>query len=137
MIKAIVDFFSNVYVWAAVISWLVAQTIKIIIGIFKNGKADFKLFGSTGGMPSAHSATISGITFAIGKFVGFSSAPFALSFVMAIIVITDALHLRREVGRHATVLEQMTKKHFDTKSGHSITEVIAGVIIGMFVGLLL
>jgi acid phosphatase family membrane protein YuiD len=137
LIKAIVDFFSNIYIWAAVISWITAQIIKIIITFFKEKKFDLKLFGSTGGMPSAHSATIAGITFSIGKGVGFSSPAFGISFIVAIIVVTDALHLRREVGHHAEVLEEITGKHFNSKAGHKLPEVIVGIVVGAVIGLLI
>lgn len=137
MIKEIVEFFSNIYIWASVISWLVAQFIKIIITFFKEKKIDFKLLASTGGMPSAHSATISGITFAIGKVMGFSSPEFGISFIVGVIVVTDALHLRSEVGRHAEVLEKITGKHFDSKSGHKLSEVLIGILIGAIIGILI
>ncbi len=137
MIKDIVEFFLNLYIWAAVLSWIVAQSIKIMLNLIKEKKFDLRLYGSTGGMPSAHSATITGITFAIGKSAGFGSVSFAISFVVSIIVITDALHLRREVGRHAIALEKITHSHFDTKAGHKLSEVIYGIIIGAIIGLLL
>ncbi len=137
MIKSIVEFFTNIYIWAAVISWVAAQIIKIFIAFFKEKKIDLKLFGSTGGMPSAHSATTAGITFAIGKGVGFSSPAFSISFIVAIIVITDALHLRREVGRHAQALEEITGGHFNSKAGHKLSEVIFGILIGAIIGLLI
>lgn len=137
MIKAIVEFFSNIYIWASVISWVTAQIIKIIVNFFKEKRLDLKLFGSTGGMPSAHSATIAGITFAIGKGVGFSSPAFGISFIVAIIVVTDALHLRREVGRHAEILEEMTGGHFNSKAGHKLSEVLVGIVIGAIIGLLI
>lgn len=137
MIKAISEFFSNIYIWASVISWFTAQFIKIIITFFKEKKINFKLLASTGGMPSAHSATISGITFAIGKAAGFSSPEFGISFIVSVIVVTDALHLRREVGRHAETLEEMTGKHFDSKSGHKLSEVLIGILIGAIIGLLM
>jgi len=135
--KAIVEFFTNIYIWAAVISWVTAQIIKIMITFFKEKKVNLKLFGSTGGMPSAHSATISGITFAIGKGVGFSSPAFGISFIVAVIVVTDALHLRREVGRHAETLEEMTGKHFNSNAGHKLSEVLFGILIGAIIGLLI
>ncbi|MGC9139639.1 divergent PAP2 family protein [Athalassotoga sp.] len=137
MIIAIIDFFSNIYIWAAIISWFTAQFIKIIITYVKERKFCPSLLSSTGGMPSAHSATISGLTFSIGKYAGFSSAAFAISFIVAIIVVTDALHLRREVGRHSEALQKITGERFNEKSGHKLSEVIIGILIGMAIGLLI
>ncbi len=137
MIRSIIDFFSNIYIWAAVISWFAAQFIKIIIAYSKERKIRLSLLASTGGMPSAHSATISGLTFAIGRYAGFSSAAFGISFIVAIIVITDALHLRREVGKHSEALQKITGEKFNARSGHKLSEVIVGILIGMAIGLLI
>lgn len=135
MIKEIVDFFSNTYIWAAIISWFVAQFLKIIITFLKDKKIHLKLLASTGGMPSAHAATVSGLTFSIGKNAGFASPVFGISFIIAIIVVTDALNLRREVGRHSEALERMTGEKFNARSGHKLSEVIIGILIGMAIGL--
>lgn len=130
----IVRLFWNVYLWAAVFSWMAAQTVKLILNFLKEKRWDFKLYGSTGGMPSAHTATVSALAMAVGRGTGFSSSQFAMALIFATIVITDALHLRREVGRHSETLEKLTKEKFNTSSGHKISEVAVGLIIGTTVG---
>lgn len=128
------DFFRNIYIWAAVGSWLSAQSIKLILTFIKSKEWKFDVYASTGGMPSAHTATVIGLATAVGRGEGFSSAQFAVAFIFAIVVITDALHLRREVGRHAEALQEITKKKFNILSGHKVSEIIVGLLIGAIVG---
>lgn len=135
--KEITDLFTNVYLLAAVISWFSAQTVKIFLTIIRNGKLDLKLYGSTGGMPSAHTATVAGLAFSVGKHMGFSTAAFAIALILAVVVMTDAVHLRQEVGRHAKALEKIADGKFDTLSGHTASEVAAGLVVGALIGLLI
>ena len=130
----IVRVFWNIYLWAAILSWVTAQSAKLILKLLKEKKWDFKVYASTGGMPSAHTATVSGLAVAVGKSMGFSSSQFAIALIFATVVITDALHLRQEVGRHSKVLEKLTKEKFNTSSGHKISEVIVGLFLGAMVG---
>ncbi len=133
----VLDFFKNVYIWAAVTSWFTAQTVKLLLCFFKEGKMDFHLYASTGGMPSAHTATVMGLATAIGRWEGLSSSVFAIALIFATVVITDALHLRREVGRHAQKLQELTGKKFDVSSGHTPSEVLIGALIGILIGWIL
>jgi acid phosphatase family membrane protein YuiD len=135
--ELLVSFFKNIYIWAAVMSWFTAQTLKLFLVFFKKKEWDFHLYASTGGMPSAHTATVIGLATAIGKWNGFESPLFAMAIIFATVVITDALHLRREVGRHAQKLQELTGKKFDVSSGHTPNEVLVGSLIGIFIGWLL
>ncbi len=137
MFLDLVDLLKNVYVWAALASWFTAQTVKLLFFFAKKGEWKFSLYASTGGMPSAHTATVMGLATVIGKWKGFSSASFAVAFIFATVVITDALHLRREVGRHARELQKLTGKKFDVSSGHTYSEVVVGALIGILIGWLL
>ncbi len=130
----VIRLFWNTYLWAAVLSWMVAQSVKLLLNLSKKKRWDFKVYASTGGMPSAHTATVSGLAMAVGRGIGFSSSQFAIALIFATIVITDALHLRQEVGRHSEVLEKLTKEKFNTSSGHRMSEVVVGLIIGAVVG---
>ena len=64
-------------------------------------------------MPSSHSAFVTALTLAFLLSEGWTSPYFAISFVLAGVVIHDAIGIRREAGKHATVLNQM-KDEFDT-----------------------
>lgn len=132
--------FSNDVLITAAICWFVAQFLKVLIDYLLEGHFDFARFHGSGGMPSSHSATICGITCAIGFADGINSSMFALSVIMAIIVMHDASNVRKSVGDHAKLLNQqfneliqngMNQKLFKELIGHKPVEVVAGAILGI------
>ncbi|MDO4753456.1 MAG: divergent PAP2 family protein [Bacillota bacterium] len=140
------DLLSNKVLVTAVICWFVAQFIKVIIDYLLEGRLDLARIHGSGGMPSSHSATICGISCAIGFAEGASSSLFALSVIMAIIVMHDASNVRKSVGDHAKLLNQqfteliqngMNQKLFKELIGHKPVEVVAGAILGIVTSLLL
>jgi len=137
---------NNKLLVAAGISWFIAQLTKIIIDIVKGKFTPDRLTGS-GGMPSSHTATVSGLA-AAACFKGLDSPFFAISLILAFIVIYDALNVRYVAGLHSEILNKMNEDakskgentYFDkplkNKLGHTLPEVIAGLIIGIPVGIL-
>ena len=71
-------------------SCLLAQFLKIVFNFFSTGEIRFGIMFETGGMPSSHSALITGATSGIGYELGFDSSIFALSVALALIVMYDA-----------------------------------------------
>jgi acid phosphatase family membrane protein YuiD len=104
------------------------------------------LFG-TGGMPSSHSALVASLATAIGIQYGFESAYFAISCVLALIVMYDARGVRQESGQHARILNQIVRelmaghaiseKELKELLGHTTIEVFVGGLIGIIYTLLL
>jgi acid phosphatase family membrane protein YuiD len=98
-------------------------------------------------MPSSHSALVTGAGTAIGLQEGFGSPLFALASVIALIVIYDAIGVRRHAGDHARVLNLMidelltghplAEKELKEVLGHTPREVIAGVVLGVVVAYLM
>lgn len=88
-------------------SWIIAQTIKVIIGVFRQKKFDFRWFIGTGGMPSSHTAGATCLMTAIGLTQGFDSVYFALAASFAIVVMFDAQGVRRASGRQAQILNKI------------------------------
>jgi len=133
-------YLSTISVCAA---WLVAQTIKVILGIIKEKRFNFKWFLGTGGMPSSHAAAVSGITTAITIQYGTDSPIFTLALVLAIIVISDAQGVRRASGKQAGILNKILDDIYWKKKiqedrlrellGHTPIEVFIGMIIGILV----
>lgn len=132
---------------AAGMSWFIAQLMKIIIDIVKGKFTPDRLTGS-GGMPSSHTATVSGLAASAAAFQGLSSPDFAITLILAFIVIYDALNVRYVAGLHSDILNAMReddykngkKTYFDKplkdKLGHTLPEVAAGLLIGIPVGIL-
>ena len=132
-------------------SWFAAQLLKTLIDIhYSKGFNAERLWGS-GGMPSSHSATVCALTSTCVYRFGLSSFEFAISAILAIIVMYDAMGVRRETGKQAKVLnlikESMVVKEdgktfdFDEKLkefvGHTPLQVLMGAILGIFISVLM
>ncbi len=129
-------------------AWLVAQVTKIIYESIRYGFHAKRLAGG-GGMPSSHSATVTGL--AVGCLISCTAASpeFAISLFFAMVVIYDAMGVRYETGKQAKILNAMREREiregkeplFDTlldeKMGHTLPEVIVGILIGGAVALLM
>jgi acid phosphatase family membrane protein YuiD len=139
------DFFTEIYhnkIFITTLSaWVIAQTIKVIIGVVRQRRFDFRWFVGTGGMPSSHTAGASCLAVAIGLSQGFDSISFALAASFAIVVMFDAQGVRRASGRQAQILNRiMDDIYWQGKIkegrlreliGHTPIEVIAGFFLGI------
>ncbi|MCI8949259.1 MAG: divergent PAP2 family protein [Lachnospiraceae bacterium] len=128
---------------SSVMGWTAAQIIKTIIDCIlnKNFNAE-RLFGS-GGMPSSHSATVCSLTVAAGLCYGPDSFEFAVSFVLAMIVMYDAMGVRRETGKQARLLNtlllenplklsgEVLQERLKEYVGHTPLQVFAGAVLGI------
>lgn len=120
------------------IAWLSAQLVKFSISAFHE-TPDWRLFYQSGGMPSAHSATVIAVTVAALALEGAASPIFGLAAVLAAIVIYDSLGVRRASGEHSIALNILIKAAGNIKPirellGHTPREVLAGSILGVVVG---
>ena len=140
------DFFSNYMLMSAIIAWLLAQILKIFTGVYRDRHVNlFVLLFSTGGMPSSHSATVVGLTTAVGLDQGFNTAAFAISAILSIIVIIDATGVRYETGKQSKMLNKIVKEmftdtenaetHFKEFIGHTPLQVFVGGLLGLAVGI--
>ena len=66
MTNSFFSFFNKPWFWSAFLGWSVAQTIKLVTELVRTHRVDFSYYVSTGGMPSAHSAMVSGLATSIG-----------------------------------------------------------------------
>ena len=87
--------------------WFLAQTIKVILGVFKEKRFNFRWFVGTGGMPSSHSAGASALATSVGVTYGFDSALFAIALIFTLIVMFDAQGVRFATGKQAEILNKM------------------------------
>lgn len=123
---------------------IIAQAIKLIIDGIPNNFSWQHLISDYGGMPSAHTAFVTSLATIVGLSSGFDSAVFAISFVLMIIVIRDAIGFRREIGRNAVFTNMIAKQIYASSSkntktkieflnekiGHSLIEVLVGFVFG-------
>jgi acid phosphatase family membrane protein YuiD len=127
-------------------AWLIAQTIKVILGVITRRRFDFRWFIGTGGMPSSHAAGASCLAAAMGLEYGFDSPYFALAAAFALVVMFDAQGVRRATGKQATILNKITEDIYWKGKvqedrlreliGHTPIEVIAGFAVGVIIAFL-
>lgn len=132
----------NEILLSAVAGWFTAQVLKTLLYTLVNKSFDPERLVGTGGMPSSHSATVCGLATAVGINYGTSGIEFALAFTFAIIVMYDALGVRRQTGKQAKILNEMigifnnmgtkmsTEDRLKEFVGHTPFQVIVGAVIG-------
>lgn len=139
--------FSNRIFLSTLLAWAIAQTIKVILGVIREKKFNFKWFVGTGGMPSSHSAGVAAMATSVGIKCGFSSTLFAFSLIFAIITMFDAQGVRRASGKQAEALNKIFEDMYFKKPikeerlieliGHTPVEVITGGLIGILLAILM
>jgi hypothetical protein len=138
---------ANRELWAAMFGWLIAQLIKTLLTLRKERKFNLGHLVASGGMPSSHSALVTGLAAATARVSGLNSPAFALAAVFAGVVMYDAAGVRLAVSRQARILNIMIEDVFHERQfheerlreliGHTPIQVIAGAIIGIVIGVLL
>ena len=129
-------FFNNSVLFWSILSCLIAQFFKVIFNFFSKGDIRFGIMFETGGMPSSHSALITGAASGIGFELGFDNPLFALAVSIALIVMYDASGVRKSAGIQATEINKLSKK-IDLKSEVILKETLGHTKIEVFVGSLL
>lgn len=137
---------SNRILLASVLSWAVAQVAKTIIELIQQRKLHVGRMLSSGGMPSSHSALVTSLATATGRISGLDSVAFAITVVLASIVMYDAAGVRRAVSIQARILNQMIDELFEGRPmaekrlreliGHTPVQVLVGGLLGIGIGLL-
>ena len=130
------------------IAWAISQTTKVITNLIKNKEFDIKKAVADGGMPSGHAATMVALTTSAGITQGLYSAAFAISAVLAVLIIRDSLGVRRESGKHAALLMVLSDRanasvkegeepieygKLKPNAGHTMPQVLVGTAIGIAV----
>jgi len=128
------------------LTWIIAQVTKVLIGLIKEKKFNFKWLVGTGGMPSSHCAGASAFATTLGLEFGFDSPIFAIGLVFAIVTMFDAQSARRAIGKQAEVLNKMFEDIYFKKPineerlieliGHTPIQVLAGAVFGAVLGFL-
>ena len=109
---------------------VLCETVKIMREGITTGDWSGGFF-RPGGMPSTHSAFVTSLLIIVWVKLGMESIEFAIAFVFAAIVWYDASHSRKVIGEQAAILNRLQKwKHFGVRVGHSVMEVIVGIIFG-------
>jgi len=133
-------------IWVPLVSWFVAQALKVLINFIRKKQLSWSYMYSPGGMPSSHTAIMTALATTVGISYGFDSPLFAISLVVAFIVMYDAAGVRRTVGYQSTVLNKMLEELFKGNKefsqrlqeiiGHTKWEVFVGALLGIAFGII-
>ena len=135
--------FTNIYntgyevIFSAFTAIITAQIIKCIVFLIIKRKLDVRLFTTTGGMPSSHSAGVMGLATAVGLINGFNSVDFAISIGFACIVMYDAAGVRRAAGKQAACLNKIIMDIYKqdlVEAGGKLKELLGHTPMQVFVG---
>ncbi len=128
------------------IALIITQIIKVIIDAI-NGRFSWRNINSYGGMPSSHSAIVSALATEMGITFGFDSAFFAISMVLAFLIIRDAVGLRQNLGYHSKILNMLIKDlpdyqedkypYLEERLGHTYLQALVGIILGIIIALII
>lgn len=140
-------FITNKYIYVPMMLWILIQSFKVIYELYKTKKFNFRRILGAGGMPSSHSAVVVSIATLIGKNFGVDSAIFALSLIVALVVMYDACGVRRAAGKQAKVLNEIVntpglssvqvQEKLQEALGHTPIQVFVGALIGLIAGIVL
>ena len=142
------ELLSNPFLLIGLSSWFWAQLIKTIIHAIVTKSIDFTRLIGDGGMPSGHSATVCAVATSAGIIYGLDSFPFAISVIVAIIVMHDAMGVRLETGKQAKLLNEFIdlfakleqplsdQEKLKELVGHTPLQVCMGGLLGILTGVL-
>lgn len=137
--------FQNKILMITVIVWCITQGIKVLLGVYREKRFNFKWLIGTGGMPSSHAAGAAALATTCGLVAGFQSVEFALATVFALVTMFDAQGVRRSAGQQAAILNQIMddiywKGKIENEQlmeliGHTPMQVIMGGTLGIFMAI--
>lgn len=139
-------FIQNKYLIVPFLLWFFIQLFKVIYDLVTTKKFNFKRILGAGGMPSSHSAVVVGLATLVGKGEGVDTPIFAVTVILAFVVMYDAAGVRRAAGKQAKLLNklietpgltgiQVSEKLVEVL-GHTPFQVLVGALIGLVVGLI-
>ncbi|KAH1130189.1 hypothetical protein J1N35_001567 [Gossypium stocksii] len=124
-------------------AWFIAQSMKIFLNFFIERKWDFRILFASGGMPSSHSALCTALTTSVAICHGIADSLFPVCLGFSLIVMYDAIGVRRHAGMQAAVLNMIVEDLFQGHPisqrklkellGHTPSQVFAGAMLGIVV----
>lgn len=139
-------FLQNKFVYVPFLLWFFIQLFKVVYDLVTTKKFNFKRIMGAGGMPSSHSAVVTGLATLIGKYEGVDTPIFAVSLILAAVVMYDACGVRRAAGKQASLLNKIIEtpgltgmqvsERLVEVLGHTPIQVFVGALIGVIVGLI-
>ena len=122
------------YLLVCPLAYLLAGSIKFLVNSLRARRPAFHQVG-LGGFPSTHTAIVSAAAWLIAIKQGVGTPAFAVALALVMVVVIDAMDLRRKLEKIHAVL----KKEFPAtpaaqalrdRVGHSVIEVLGGLAAG-------
>lgn len=145
MNQTFISIFKNRVLMTTVTAWVFAQCVKVVLGIIREKRFNFRWFIGTGGFPSSHASGAGALAASCGLNFGFSSPIFALACVFAFVTMFDAQGVRRATGKQAEILNKILEdiywqgrikqERLKELIGHTPFEVISGAIMGILIAI--
>ncbi|WEG12486.1 divergent PAP2 family protein [Pullulanibacillus sp. KACC 23026] len=129
-----------------------AQFLKIPLEYIQTGEWHWEKFLETGSMPSSHSASCSALSTYVAFKKGLGSIEFGISSLLSLIVMYDAMGIRRQAGEIAMAVNKLDlqverlsgeqpgvyhhirHKKLNEMLGHLPREVAGGAVLGAVIG---
>ncbi len=139
---------SNQVLMGGIAGWFSAQFCKTVLDAILNHRLDISRFWGDGGMPSAHSSTVSCVAASAGIVYGIGSFQFAICVILAMITMRDAMGVRLETGKQAKLLNELVslfskdnpglpEERLKEFVGHTPAQVLIGCLTGCVMAFLL
>ena len=141
-----IGFLQNKFIYVPFLLWFFIQLFKVVYDLVTTKKFNFKRIMGAGGMPSSHSAVVTGLATLVGKYEGVDTPIFAVSLILAAVVMYDACGVSRAAGKQASLLNKIIEtpgltgmevsERLVEVLGHTPIQVFVGALIGIVVGLI-
>lgn len=139
------DLITNKALIIPICAWALAQLAKTGVALWQGKGLRLRYLFGSGGMPSSHSAFVTALATSVAIIQGISSVTFAISTILALVVMYDAAGIRQSVSRQSTILNHIVKElrlgrrvtemESDLRElvGHTPFQVVAGAALGIAV----
>jgi len=126
-------------------AWVISQLLKVFVVLAREKRFDWWFLLRSGGMPSSHTALVCALAATVAIKEGFNSVAFAITTILAMVVMYDAAGVRQAVGRQSKILNRIVKELREKRPrgeverdlrefiGHTQFQVIAGAILGILI----
>ena len=139
------DIITNRALVVPICAWALAQLSKTLVVFFQGRGLRLRYLIGSGGMPSSHSAFVSALATSVAMIQGVGSVTFAISLVVALVVMYDAAGVRQSVSQQSRIINRivgelrlgrhLTDLEGDLRElvGHTPFQVFAGSALGIAV----
>ena len=114
------DIITNRALVIPICAWAIAQLAKTLVALIQGRGLHLRYLLGSGGMPSSHSALVTALATSISLIQGGGSVTFAISAVLALVVMYDAAGVRQSVSRLSTIINRIVR---ELRLGRRVTEL--------------